>query len=165
MAGVPKTVQAGIIDLLTSNTALATLCDGGIWTRKVMRNLNPPDIPSVPGSTPGAFDPVPPYRARLSLSVLPALETADLGGPPAAMFTFPVIWIRCQPKQTEKDRLEAAWWQVYQSLQGARLTLPNGTGCRLRVIGRLGIGDDPDLPDVVRDHVRLQGDGVWRLEN
>lgn len=160
-APIPNPVQYGIIDRLTADDALTTILTGGIWDRKVIRNTNPPDVSPTEGSTPSAFDPASPYRIRPCLSIEASPETADPTGPPNAMWTFPVLIFRCEPKRTEKQKIETAWWLAYGLLNGYGLTLPNGTGCRLRVIARQGFTDDPDVPNAVRDTLRLQGSGIW----
>jgi hypothetical protein len=159
---VASTLQQAVIDRLAQHIDFQTLVVGGVWNRPLLRNQNPEGEDPTPGSTPGAFDPDPPHRVRLSCVVLAPGENADPLGTEETYQAFPQVWFYCQQKASEKAKLDEAWQLAYTLLHKQQLPTANGTGCRVSVIGRLGKRDDPTLTDAVVDNMRLQGAGVWR---
>jgi hypothetical protein len=154
------TIQNGIAELLRGDPELVALLPGGIWTRRIRPNDGPPEAPS-PGSTPEAFDHA--GRIRRCAAVLNGLAPENPLGPVGAFYSFPEVWLRCLPHETDKQRLEAAAQRIIRLTEGARVSLPGGGAAILTIAARMMPYDDPDLPPAVVDMIRVQADGVWRF--
>lgn len=155
------TVQNGIAQRLRDDAALAELLPGGVWTRRIARNTNGPDMEPVPGSTPTAFDEA--GRIRRCAAVLYAGTSRSPIGPETAYTGYLEIWLRCLPHESEKARLHEAARRMIALLDGAVLPGPDGEGIVLTVAGRMMPDDDPDLTPAVVDMIRVQTDSVWRV--
>lgn len=154
------TIQSVIIAKLTADATLMASLTGGVWNRKPKRNVSTSDVPT-PGSTPGAFNEAG-YLLPCAYVINPGEQEAP-GGPLNGMWVFPQIWLRCLPRQGDKDKLDAAYQRIFDLLHMRNIAMPAGTGCELRVIGRLGQTDDEvEMKDTVVDWIRLQGSGLWR---
>lgn len=154
------TLQDGIATILRADAELMALLPGRVWTRRIRRNDNGPELPPTPGSTPEAFDEA--GRIRRCASVLNEQASTDPLGPTGAYSAFPEIWLRCLPHEREKALMEQAARRVIRLLEGAHVAGPAGEGILLGVVGRMMPDDDPILTPAVVDMIRVQATGVWR---
>lgn len=153
------TMQNGIAEALRSTPAIMALLPGGVWTRKITRNENPPEIDPTPGSTPEAFDEA--GRIRLCASVLNGPADRDVLGPPRAYYGFPTVFLRCLPHESEQRKLHEVARLIIDRLDGLVIEGLGGEGIVLSVAGRMMPDDDPTLPPAVVDMIRVQADSVW----
>lgn len=153
------TAQNGIAALLRSDATLMALLPGEVWTRKIRRNDNPPEIGPTPGSTPEAFDSA--GRIRRCVSILNGDEASNPLGPDGAYYGFPEVWLRCLPHESEKAKLHEAEERIIMRLKGAVLAGMAGEGLCLRVAGRMGLDDDPVITPAVVSMIRVQVDSMW----
>lgn len=154
------TLQNGIAAILRADTELMALLPGRVWTRRISRNTNPDGTPPTPGSTPEAFDAA--GRILRCASVLNSAADANLIGPPGTYYTFPEIWLRCLPHESEKRLLHAAAERIIALLDaGPVVEGLRGEGLVLGVVGRMMPDDDPELAPAVVDMVRVRADSMW----
>lgn len=155
------TIQNGIADRLREDAELMALLRGGIWTRRIKKNTNPPGVDPTPGSTPEAFDER--GRIRPCASVLPGgPRSRNPLGPGGAYFGFPEVYFRSLPHEGAKLALHQAMRRTTALLGGAVLRGPGGEGLMLSISARLDPDDDPELPPAVVGMLQVQVDSVWR---
>lgn len=154
------TIQNGIAAILRADATLMALLPGLVWTRRIRRNDNPPELPPTPGATPEAFDSA--GRVLRCASVLNEMASVDPTGPGGAYHAFPEVWLRCLPHETEKQKLEEAARRIITLLDGATIPGPAGEGVILGVAGRMMPDDDPLITPAVVDMIRVQATSVWR---
>lgn len=158
-----QTLQKSIIERLRADSTLMSYLSGGIWARKIKQNTAQAGKTKTPGSTPEAFDEN--HNVKPCLYVSNGTENLNPIGPLSAMYTFPTLYFRCQPKDSDKEFLNLAFERVYDLLHDQTVRMPAGTGCKLRIMNRVGQADDEtEMPNTVVDVVRIQGDGLWRVQ-
>ena len=153
MAGTP-TIVTRILNRLTSDGSLTSLLAGGVYTRPLKREGD--------GATPTAFAPTFPYQPRAAAVVVDGTDEQTAFGPDGAFVSFPWVYLYAEPHENGKATIANAWDQIFGLLDGWHFATGNGTDCEVRVIGRLGVMDDPDATDRVMGGMRLQVSGLWR---
>lgn len=131
--------------------ALYTILTGGAWKRPLVR--------TGPGSTPEAFDSS--GRVKPAAVVPDRGEVGDGFGPRLAFLGAPEVWCYAPATDAGKTAIDAAFAIIRPLLDGATVDGIAGTGTGLRIVGRLGIGDDPVIAGAVVDVLRFQADGLW----
>lgn len=157
------TIQNGIAERLRGDAELMDLLPGGVWTRAISPNTNPPGMEPVPGSTPEAFDSA--GRIRRCASILNGEATRNPLGPRGAYMGFPEVYLRCLPHESEKRKLHEAAERIIFLLEGAVVTGLSGEGILLTVAARMLPTDDPVIHPAVVDMIRVQTDSVWRVSD
>jgi len=148
---------------LTSYPPLQPILTGGVWTRPIKRDMSEDAGDPSLGSTPGAFEATPPYRIKPCISIQAGLEERNSNAPNDAMWGFPTLWIRTQPKTTEKAKLEDIFLLIRRRLHHQPLTMPSGSGCMMALAGRMGPMDDIAIKGAVVMMVTVQVDGIWEV--
>lgn len=152
-----------IKNLILSDSGMMDLLPGGVYTHEIARDQNnDPTHPSA-GSTPNAFESTGKAGIKRNVVIVEGTQDGNSGGPPNSMWGFPTLWFRSQPKQSEKDKLEDLYLRTRLLFRKRQLIMPSGSGCIVRVIGRLGPIDDKSISDSVVLMVRLQVDGIWEV--
>lgn len=160
---VSKTIQT----LIIADGGIMSILTGGVHTRPIVRDQKRDSNDPMIGSTPEAFEQDPPYRIKPNISIEEGTATVDSGGPPSGMWQFPVLWMRSQPKDTEKAKLEDVFNRLlalFGTASGKMIQMPSGSGANIRIVGRLGPIDDRTISGAVVMMVRCQVSGVWRFE-
>lgn len=137
---------------LTGEAALTAILTGGIYKRELKR--------SGPGSTPDAFGPE--GQPRPAAVVVDRGDITDTLGPDAAFFGAPEVWFYAGAYDNGRATIEAAWELAFGLLHRWRFPTVNGTAVEARVVGRLGVRDDPAMDGRLLDTMRLQTAGLWR---
>lgn len=153
MSGTP-TIVTSILNRLTGDASLTATLTGGIYDRPIKREGD--------GSTPDAFADTRPYQPRPAAVVTDGTDGADLLGPNGSYQSFPWVYLYAPPHQSGKNTIADAWDQMHSLLHNWRLPTANNTDALVTVIGRLGVMDDPEMPDRVLGGMRLQVTGLWR---
>lgn len=155
----PDTLQNGVAAILRGDTEFMDLIPGGVWTRRVRRNENPPDIAPTPGSTPDAFD----HAGRIlrCVSILNGGGSLDITGPDGANLSMVRLFLRCLPHETEKAKMNLAALRAIHLLKGAVVPLIGGGAARLAVVSRMMPDDDPDIGPAMVDMIEVQAASVW----
>jgi hypothetical protein len=154
---VAKLIQSAIED----DPDLMSLLTGGVYTRPIARDMSPDPLDPTQGATPDAFDTF--GRIKPCISIRHETEEANTQGPPGGMWTFPMLFIRTQPKDSEKAKLEQIFILIRRALHKKHIAMPTGTGGTMRVAGRMGPIDDIAIQGAVVMSVQLQIDGVWEV--
>ena len=155
------TVNA-IAAMLRAESAIMDDLPGLVWTREIKRNVAEGAV-ATPGSTPEAFD----AQGRLlrCLAILDGPEPANDFGPPGAYIGAPRLVFYCQPKETEKARLDVVIAATIARLRGRSIAVDAyAAAAVVRIAGRDGFQDDPFLTNAVYSTLTLQLDGVWWTE-
>lgn len=153
MSGTPTTVTQ-ILGRLTADASLNSTLPGGIYDRPIKREGM--------GATPTAFAAAPPYQPRAAAVVTDGTDNADPLGPNGSYSAFPWVYLYAEPHQSGKNTIATAWDQMHSLLHNWRFATGNNTDALVTVIGRLGVMDDPEVPDRVLGGMRLQVTGLWR---
>jgi hypothetical protein len=166
VAATNISISNAIKEKIEGDADLNTLVNGGVWTRPIKRDMrestDPDPEPSI-GSTPGAFEPTPPYRTLVSISIEEGTSEATTGGSHDAMWAFPTLWVRCRPVESEKQKLEEVFLRLRRLFHKKPLMLPSGSSCIVSVAGRMGPIDDKAVKGSVVMMVQFQLDGVWEV--
>lgn len=160
---VSKVIQA----LIVADAGIMALLTGGVHTRPIVRDQKNDPLDPMVGSTPEAFETDPPYRIKPNMSIEEGSAHRNSGGPRGAMWQFPTLWLRSQPKDTEKAKLEDVFVRllaIFGTANGKLVLMPSGSGGSIKVVERLGPIDDRTISGAIVMMVRCQLDGVWRLE-
>ena len=151
-----------IATILRADSAIMADLPGLVWTREIKRNVADGAV-ATPGSTPEAFDSA--GRIRRCLAIIDGPEPANDFGPPGAYIGAPRLVFYCQPKETEKERLDAVIAATIARLRGRSIPIDAyGAAAVVRIAGRDGFQDDPVLTNAVYSTLTLQLDGVWWKE-
>ncbi len=153
MSGTPTTATV-ILNRLTGDSSLTTLLTGGIYDRPLKRLGD--------GATASAYSLTPPYQPRPAAVVVDGSDEADVVGPDGAFMSFPWVYFYAEPHANGKATIATAFDMAFSLLNNWRFATANGTGALSRVIGRLGVLDDPEVADRVVGGMRLQVSGLWR---
>lgn len=143
---------------LGTSSALLAVLSGGVWSQPLTR--------TGPKATPAAFAATPPHRPLPAIVVPDEGEDADGLGPSGAFNGFPLVWFYADDDPNGAGRLaiEQAVPLAHTALSGWTFATGQGTGAEVHVVGRLGIQADPVDDSRIVDYLRLQVDGLWRLE-
>lgn len=161
MAGA--SLSQTIKDKVEADAGIMAILTGGVWTRPIVRDQSPDPNDPTRGSTPDAFETIQPYRIKPCLSIAEGTQDKNSSGVPGAMFGFPTLWLRSQPKDTEKAKLEDVFLRLKRLFDAKPLPMPSGAGCIVSMAGRMGPIDDPVISGAVVMMVRLQIDGIWEV--
>lgn len=156
-------LSLAIKEKIEGDVPLRTLLQGGVWTRPIKRDMSEVDGDPSLGSTPGAFESTPPYRILPCISIEEGTASASSGGSPDAMWGFPTLWLRSQPKDSEKAKIEDAFLALRRLFHRKPLTMPSGSSCIVSVAGRMGPIDDKAIRGAVVTMVQFQVDGIWEV--
>lgn len=154
MIGTPTVVDR-VVERLTTDSDLTALLTGGIYTRELKREGN--------GATPDAFSSTPPYQPRPAAVIRDNGDVTDLLGPGGAQSSYITIWVLAQAHQSGRDAIAAAIELIKGRLIGWSFPNANGAGATVEnVSGRIGIHDDPVVPNRIQDAITVQIIGIWR---
>jgi hypothetical protein len=143
--------------IFAADTELSTRLVGGIWTRRIMRNVAQGSVPTE-GSTPEAFDDQ--QRIRIAMSILPtASSDIPAAGPLDAWIGGIALWVWCLPHASKKAIVDEVFRHIERSYNRVPVEL-NGTPVLIRPAGRIGFVDDPDLLGAVVDRLLIQIDAA-----
>ncbi len=138
---------------------LVGLLPGGVWTRRVQRNVAKGPTPT-DGSTPGAFDAN--GHILACMSILSENQIDGLtSGPPDAWFGTVNLWFWCLPHRSKQNQVDDAIQHIQQAYNRRPLYLDD-TPVMIRPAGRTGWLDDPDILRSTVTRMALQVDGARR---
>lgn len=141
-------------------SGLDALVTGGVWSRRLAK-------PPSKGSTDAAFDEG--GRVKPAIVVKDRGEEEDPLGPIdqglalQSFNGFPQVWAYARAVDSGRVALEAVVEALTELFRGELRVVPgNGSSSvGVRVVGRNGIDDEPDMEGVIFDMLRLQVDGMW----
>jgi hypothetical protein len=147
--------------MLEAIPQVVTNLPGGIWDRRIMRDVSTNPSTHTPGSTPGAFT-VPGGQIKRCVAIVPQVESANVpSGPPGTYLDSVELWFWCLPHASEKAIIDETISIVKRTIENRNIVTLT-TGAHLRWAGTLPFFDDIDVGNAVSKRVTVQINGVWR---
>lgn len=154
-------IRHQLIAILAADAAFAALATGGVWDRDLKRNTGTVAAPT-PRSTPGAFDPAPPFAVRPSVVVMDGGENPSPGGVRGTFASFPRLVYYAPPTAAGEASIGAMARRARVVLDGRSVPIDGGGSAIVDVLpDRRGIVEEPDM-GAVSDWDRLAVEGYWR---
>lgn len=152
-----EALLAVVVDELHTS-GLNAVVTGGVFNRRMIR-------PPSPGAITEAFDAS--GRMKPSITVIDRGEEEDPSGPQdktlRPFMGFPQVWFYARAIDSGHTAIEAMTTAVLDLFQTELVSVSglNGSSVGVRVIGRNGVDDEPEMAGVIFDMYRLQVDGLW----